>query len=399
VATATSTDLRRSNLTRALRAVHLSGGAIDRAQLAQELVCTRATAKALAADLATMGLARERPAPASGRRGRPTTSIESAETGPVVAALEIGVERLRLATASIGGVLTDVVDAPIVDRSVAAVGRLAKRTLRRRVKVLGRRCVGVGVAVYGMVDDRTGRVLEAPHLGWLDVDLRPLLGLVPDLPVTINNVANLMALADSLRGAGRGHRTVVCVHSGIGVGGAVVHDGEPLRGRNGLAGEYGHLPLGLRGRACRCGARGCWETEVDQLALVRLAGRRVGAEGAEAAARVVFEQAAKGHPPAVRAVHDTARALGRGLASLIAVHDPDLIVVVGHAADLFQHDPDAVASAIRHHVLAAHRSRLPPVRPTVLGPQAALVGAAETIFARLISDPASFAARRPGASR
>ena len=387
MATATSADLRRVNVARALRAIHRSGGEISRSQLARELQCTRATAAALVRDLSAMELASERPAPATGRRGRPTTTLVPAGAGPVVVALEAGIEQVRLATVTIGGVLTDAIDVPVPDPSVAAVRKTGRRLLTRRLKELDRRCVGVGVAAYGPVEASTGVLLEAPHLGWRDVDMKALLTIPSGLAFTVDNVANLIALADSVRGIGRGHRTVLYIHAGIGVGGTLVHEGVPVRGRIGIAGEYGHLPFGLDGLACRCGATGCWETEVDQRALVRLAGKRGAGIGLNAAARAVFDDAGLGRAKAVRAVQRTAARFGRGLAALIAVHDPDAVVLAGHAADLLEHAPEAVGSALQEHVLAPYRRDLPLVRSTPLGNDAALIGAAEQLFTTLLSDP------------
>lgn len=394
--TDTSADLRRTNLTRALRAVHLAGGRMSRAELARELSCSRATAAALVGDLSALGLLHELGAVATGRRGRPTPTVTPAVAAPAVVALEVGVERLRIATSTIGGTLEDLAEASLITGSAETVAALAAELLEARIATLGSRCVGVGIGVFGLVEQSNGLVLEAPNLGWRDIDLVSMLHLPSHLPVRVNNVANLVAVADSIRGVGRGCETVIYLHASIGVGGTLVRDGRPLLGRLGIAGEYGHLPLGGADLPCRCGLRGCWETEVDQFALARAAGVGTDARGAATTADEVFRAAAAGDPSAQAAVRVTAAAMGRGLAALVDVHDPDLIVLAGHAAHLHAWAGDIVEDAARSHVLTSHRERLAPIRPTPLGDGAGLLGAAEDLFSLVLSDPVTLARHASG---
>jgi predicted NBD/HSP70 family sugar kinase len=135
-----------------------------------------------------------------------------------------------------------------------------------------------------------------------------------------------------------------------GLGGALTLDGVPARGRRGFAGEYGHLPFGRSDHACRCGLRGCWQTEADQLALARAAD------------------------------------LGRELGVLITVHDPDLVVLSGHTAHLLAAAPQVVAAAAVAGALPAHRSDPPPIEASDLGENSALIGAAEAVFDQLIDE-------------
>lgn len=383
----TAADLRRAGVVRALRAVHDAGGELSRAQLARDLDCTRATAAALVGDLAGLGLLTERPPAPTGRRGRPTPRVMPAREGPAVAVVEIGVDAIRVATSTIGGAVSAIETTAFRESSVETVTTTARAALARRLGTLGRRCVGVGVGVFGLVDRASGQVVEAPNLGWAGVDVLARLDVPERLPARMDNVANLIALADSARGAGRGHRTVLHLHAGIGVGGALVVDGRALLGRSGLAGEYGHLPFGTSGRDCRCGARGCWETEVDQLALARAASSDAGvAAAAGRTAGRVLAAAAAGERAARAAVEEVGAALGRGIGALVNVHDPDLVVLAGHAAEVYAAVPAVVDRAAQAAALAAHRGRMPAIRPTPLL-DAPLVGAAELLFADLLQDP------------
>lgn len=385
----TAVELRRSGLVRALRAVHGAQGLLTRAQLARELGCTRATAGAFVSDLTGLGLVTEEAAP-SGRRGRPSPAVVPAARGPVVVALEIAVDAVRVATVGLGGGLDDAGTAPLTFPDADPVLAVARDLLHGRLAAVGRRCAGVAISMYGIVEQPSGLVASAPNLGWDGVEVLPRLGLPPRLPVLIDNVAHLSALADARQGAGQGLRSVLYLHAAVGLGGALVLDGVPLRGRRGFAGEYGHLPLGRRDLLCRCGARGCWETEVDQLALARAAG--VAATPATAAANAADLLArASSDPRARRAVDEVAGALGRGIGALVTAHDPDKVVLAGHAAALLDAAAGTVHETAWQAALRVHRSAPPPIAATAFGTDGGLVGAAESLLDRLLDDPVALA--------
>lgn len=102
------------------------------------------------------------------------------------------------------------------------------------------------------------------------------------LPVIIENDANAAAWAEWRFGAGQGESHLVCVTLGTGIGGAVVTDGVMLRGKYGVAGEFGHMTIVPGGHRCECGNRGCWEQYASGNSLVREA-RELAASGSPVA--------------------------------------------------------------------------------------------------------------------
>jgi predicted NBD/HSP70 family sugar kinase len=192
------------------------------------------------------------------------------------------------------------------------------------------RCQGVGVAFPGMLDRSGDVVVHAPALGWRDVALREPLATSLGLPVVMENAVKAWALAQvwALRGEPRlGDMVFVNVSDGVGVG--VVIGGEVLRGRHNVAGEFGHLPLSVDGPRCACGAAGCWEAYVSNLAtLARYVGRPVEpgqpvpAEVARLTVEDVVARARGGDARALAALLATAHYLGLGLASIVNALDP-----------------------------------------------------------------------------
>ncbi|CAM5292903.1 hypothetical protein STANM309S_06072 [Streptomyces tanashiensis] len=120
--------------------------------------------------------------------------------------------------------------------------------------------LGVGVGVPGIVArtaEEGARSCTAQTIGWHAVPLERLLRESLDLPASvpywIDNGAKTLGQADMWFGAGRGARSAVVALFGSGVGACVVTDPT----ESGRALEWGHLTVRVRGRRCRCGARGC----------------------------------------------------------------------------------------------------------------------------------------------
>ena len=151
--------------------------------------------------------------------------------------------------------------------------------------------VGVGVAVPGMVRQPDGQVRFAPNLGWEDVPLGAELADALGLPVAVGNDADLGILAEHVRGAAAGVDDVVYLSGHAGIGAGVFTAGRPLVGHGGYAGEVGHIVVNPGGRTCRCGSRGCWETESGEERLFELAGRPAGG-GIEGVREIVAAAAA-----------------------------------------------------------------------------------------------------------
>ena len=382
----TSADLRELNRSRALTLVHEASGELTRVELADRLDVTRTTAAALVNDLAALGLVTERDADPTGRRGRPTTTISPNPRGPVVLAVEVALGAVSIAEVAIGGELRNhsVIPLDSVDPD-HALGQL-DHLLHRRRSELEMMCAGVGVAVHGLVDDDSGLVVQAPHLGWEGVPLGDHLRRSHRLPVLVGNDATLGAIVEAKRGAGRDARTMLYLRSTYGVGGAFVFDDKPVGSRRGWHGEVGHLPFGHPDLECRCGAFGCWEIAINQFALAQAAGLNPSDSSADELARSVITSARAGEQAAAKAVTGICEILGRGLGSLVNAFDPEVIVLSGHVQSLYETDADTTVAALRSATMRAHRDALPPVRSGVVE-FPALAGAAEIVLADLIGSP------------
>jgi fructokinase len=196
---------------------------------------------------------------------------------------------------------------------------------------------GIGVGIPGSLSPRTGLVRNA-NSTWLNgrtfhKDLQSLV----ELPLVVENDANCFALSEAADGAGQGHRTVFGVILGTGVGGAIVSNGELLKGRNAVAGEWGHNPLPWpdeterEGPHCYCGKAGCIETFLSGPALEQQYQAR---SGGAAGAKLIAERAALGDAACEAALSVYARRLAKSLATIVNVVDPDVIVFGGGVSNI-----------------------------------------------------------------
>jgi len=221
-------------------------------------------------------------------------------------------------------------------------------------------CAGVGVVVPGMVDRTGSRVLFAPRLGWHDLSLLEPLETAIGLPVSIENSGRACALAQQWATRGGGDTpddfVFVSVSDGLGVG--VIVKGELLRGQHNVAGEFGHMALSIEGPRCACGANGCWEAYVSNLAtLSRYFGRNLEegqplpAESATLTIEDLIALAHSGDAKARAALQATARYLGLGLASVVNAVDPARIYIGGEIAAAWDLIELAVRGALKERTL------------------------------------------------
>lgn len=250
---------------------------------------------------------------------------------------------------------------------------------------------GVGLAAAGFVDAAGERVMFAPHLPWRGEPVRERLAQRWGAPVLLDNDANGAAWAEWRFGAARGadpDAPVVVVTMGTGIGGGLVLGGRVVRGRSGMAGEFGHQQVVPDGAPCECGKQGCWEQYSSGNALVRYARARIGVEPTLLEERcggnpealtgpMVTEAAEEGDLVARQAFASVGAWLGVGLANLVAALDPDCIVVGGGVSAAGDRLLEPARHALERSLVGAGHRDVPPVLQARLGPAAGLVGGAD----------------------
>lgn len=225
-------------------------------------------------------------------------------------------------------------------------------------------CLGIGVAIAGLVDFKRGHLQYAPTLDWRDVNIREPLEAATGLPVVVENSVKACVLAQvwAVRGHDPVDGSIVFVNASDGVGVGIAIDGQLLRGTHNHAGEFGHVALSMDGPRCNCGQRGCLEAYVSVGATVaRYLGREPSSPArAPAPARqpkitmaTIVSRAHDGEARAIETLVDTGYYLGRGLAAIVKAVDPRRIYVSGELTDAWDLVEPALRRAMREQALTS----------------------------------------------
>jgi predicted NBD/HSP70 family sugar kinase len=365
-----------------LRAVHDHPG-LTRAQAAAEIGIPSGFAAETVARLVAAGLIAERPALATGRRGRPTAVLGAHPDGPLVAAAAIGQDTWQVAAVELGGAMlatTGHAHHGDQDRVLASVSAALERIRGR----FGARVLAAAVAVPGTVAG--SRLVLAPGLSWHEVDLSGLWRhYEPGSEFVVGNDATLAGVAESRHAPGSSSGTMLYLHVADGIGGALVEAGRAVMGATGAAGEFGHMPFGDPGRRCRCGAMGCWNTSIDGPALARfLPGDLAGQD--DGYLRHALASARAGDPRALSTIHTVGSSIGRGIAGLVNGLDPHQVVVGGLGPELLHLAGGEITDAYHDGLMAFRVMPPPPITAARLGADGPLLGAADEAFTRLLTD-------------
>jgi predicted NBD/HSP70 family sugar kinase len=337
---ATRSTSRDINRRIALNVIH-EHQPISRAELARRMNVTRGVAGVLVQELLNQHLIYEGTT-GEAAFGRKPTLLHIQSHDRLVVAVDVRFSKTYVMICDFSGRQLAIEGYDTIF-SISEFVRDLRDRIRRMLKTLGITdgIEGVGVAVPGMIDQRTGRVLNAPALGWRDVDLRKPLMVATGLPVEIENSGRACTLALLWLERGEMARPQNFVYVGVsdGVGVGVVVNGELLRGSDHIAGEFAHVPLNLDGPRCMCGATGCWEAYISNLAtlsryfgwnLYKLSPKKLrdDKKGSFAVPDLIA-RARGGDKKATAAIEATGHFLGLGLGTIVNAINPECIYLDG----------------------------------------------------------------------
>ncbi|HEV2149361.1 MAG TPA: ROK family transcriptional regulator [Longimicrobiaceae bacterium] len=369
---------------------------VSRADLARRMGLSRGMVTLLVGELIEEGLVYEGDA-GDAPRGRKPTMLYLRTGDRLVIAADVRFSRSYVMLGDLAGTQLALETFRTIFDPAELIAELAAR-IRRLVRAhgAGGRIEGVGLVVPGTVDRVTGRVLRSPQMGWTDVEVREPLARATGLPVTIENAPIACALAQMWLGerGGDGGGSFVYVTVSDGVGAGIVMDGQVVRGHDQAAGEFGHVPLDPEGPLCLCGSRGCFEAYTSNLATLT---RYLGHEPSPRKARALLEEteltvpelvarARAGDERARRAVEETGRYLGMGLAMIVNGLNPARIVVGGEITAAWDLIEPLVRAGITSRALTPAAAAT-PIIPELASTYPRLRGAAALVAAPLFAAP------------
>ncbi len=336
---------------------------VSRADLSRLMETNRANVTFIVNELLEEKMVREGDQGSEKVRGRKPTFLYVNSNKSYAVAVDVRASRTFLMfTDAIGKQISDILSFPTESDLNKFVQNLSKNIKKNvPISVKESSCEGIGIVIPGMVNRKTGVVLNAPTLGWRDINLlAPLQSEFTDVEIHLENSGKACALSQIWMK--RNHFPLsndivfVSVSDGVGVG--VVINGELMRGKHNTAGEFAHIPLNIDGPSCFCGANGCWEAYISNLAtLSRYFGRSLTKREPQTLENAAFTiedlitRARGGDAKAVTALHSTARYLGLGLASVINVIDPFCVYIGGEITEAWDLIEPQVREAIKERTL------------------------------------------------
>jgi len=204
----------------------------------------------------------------------------------------------------------------------------------------GIKVLAIGMGTPGAVDVRSGYLNgSTPNFKyWQNVPIKDELEKRVDLPVFVDNDANVMALGEARFGAGIGYDDVICLTIGTGIGGGIILNGNLFRGSNFAGSELGHTTIKYNGLKCQCGGQGCLEKYASASAMIDQfykKSKRIKSsiKKDDINVKFIFEQMKSGNSLAAEVVNDSTYYLGRGLANFINIFNPSIIIIGGGVAE------------------------------------------------------------------
>ena len=368
-------QLREFNRLRLLEVLRCEGP-LDRAELVRQTGLSRATVSALVSDCLSRGvIVEDVERTVADGRGRRSARLRLDPSAGTAVGVDFGHRHVRVAVADLAStVLTERRVDLDVDGGAAAALDAAATLVSEVLTEAGvdrGRVLGVGMGLPGPIDRRTGTVGSASILvGWSGLHPGDELSRRLDLPVRLENDANLGALGEFVYGAGREAADMVYVKIASGVGAGLILEGALHTGATGIAGELGHVAVVPDGALCRCGNRGCLETVASTTALLR---RLEPIHGPGLTTQRLLELADGDDRDATIAVTEAGRFVGRALGALCTALNPATIVVGGDLGAVC--GPLLVAIGAELRRTAVQGARKIPVRQAILADRAEVLGA------------------------
>lgn len=249
-------------------------------------------------------------------------------------------------------------DLNVIDQVAGHLNDLIEKDNIDRDKILG-----CGVAMKGLIDSEKG-VSYTYLVSDNDKTTREIFEEKFGFPTVIENDARVLAMGEYHFGKAQKVDNVLCLNVEWGVGMGIITDGTLYRGKNGLAGEIGHIQVDREGRLCECGMRGCLETIASGSALKRELGEGLK-KGIPTKLKEfsdiedpelfdldrVFEIAQEGDHFAINLVSQIGYHLGKGVSILLHLFNPEMIIIGGTFSQGGNYILDSINRALNEHVM------------------------------------------------
>lgn len=255
-----------------------------------------------------------------------------------------------------------------------------KETVLRNIEkaahslLINKPVAAIGIGFAGLTDVQKGLIVKAPNFpkDLENLRLTDILSKRLKKPVFLDNDVHCFALAEAVKGVGKGKESVFGITLGTGIGGALVINGRLYRGRNNAAGEVGHTTIAMGSDArCGCGKSGHFESLASGSSLKRLYFKqtKLSYSGEE-----IVSLASRGDKNALKVMKTVVQGLAVGLGNIAYTYNPDVIVIGGGLAKVTA--LWKLAAKLAEKNLVFPKLAPLPIHVSKLGHRANVIGAA-----------------------
>ena len=255
--------------------------------------------------------------------------------------------------------------------------------------------LGVGVALHGIVDARTGVSIHALYYGWKNKNIKEKLEEELGLTVYVDNDVRAMALGESWFGATKDIANFVTLNISNGIGAGIIINNTPYYGVDFSAGEIGHIVVEADGDKCNCGNYGCLETVASNNNIIRKAIKLIKQGVNSSLSRDVNDinnlsiedickAAREGDEMSITILKEAARYIGIAITNLINILNPTAIVVVGEIFENTTYTIETLNEIVKNRGLKLSSENVRIIR-SLLGRDAAVIGAATLVIQEIFN--------------
>ena len=279
-------------------------------------------------------------------RGRPMKSLYFGNNQRFIIGIDLGTTFIR-------GILTNMNAEPIKETEVVTESdKEPEYVMNKVVEVIERltntnlinpdQIIGVGIAVAGIVNLKEGLVVYSPAFHWRNVEFRKFIQSRVKVPVFFDNVSRVMALGELAFGVGNQYNNMVCINVGYGIGAGIIINKAIFYGTEGMAGEFGHVPVeGDQLIQCPCGKRTCLTAYSSGDAIAQRARLKLKEQPSDLlmdlchhdlqylTAKMVIEAARENDPIASEVFRKSLHYLGTSIAGMIDIFNPEVVFIGG----------------------------------------------------------------------
>ncbi|WP_051979222.1 ROK family transcriptional regulator [Edaphobacter aggregans] len=328
---------------------------ISRADLSRLSGLRPSTISAIVEQLLDEKWISEGPAARLPRGRRPT--LLSLNPDMVILVSDIRPNQVIIAVVDLNGRFLSRETLPLIKDPARGVENIVAAMKRMIANYPDRSFEGIGLSLPGRVDPATQRLILAPNLSWSDYDIKGAIERKIPLQIEMDNAANACLLSELWFGHMDGVREAVLVTISEGVGSAILANGHLVKGKSGLAGEFGHVPIDPQGPRCGCGRRGCWEVFASSRAAINFY-----ADSVPGAPRPTIMEllnlAEDGDEKAITALNRQAAYLGQGLSIIASVLSPEMILLTGGLTTSWKRFGPIVEKELAKNMLVGEAPRI-----------------------------------------